>query len=163
MSSFTPSPAPATNRSGIDLMHLHRTACISSFLCLLLFSYALLFTPAALSQDLSSSPLQSCPDTPNCVHQAHSYQLLSSDLGDLVIGVLKDMKAESIDIGQIDAHEIHAVFKVWTFRDDLHIAIIQNQDAATLYIRSASRKGNSDLGVNKRRVNKFLSKLQEAM
>jgi len=144
-------------------MELRRMVCITPLLCILLLGYSLSFTPAALSQDLSSSPLQACPDSPNCVHQAHNYQMPSSDLGDLVIGVLKEKGAESIDIGQIDTHEIHAVFKVWTFRDDVHIAIMQHQEAATLYIRSASRKGHSDLGVNKRRVKKFLSKLDKAM
>ncbi|MFK7847411.1 MAG: DUF1499 domain-containing protein [Rhodothermales bacterium] len=144
-------------------MQSRNIVCLSSLLCLLLLCNALLFTPAVLSQDLSSSPLQSCPESPNCVHQTHSYQILSSDLSDHVIAVLKEMGAESIDIGQVDHHEIHAVFKVWTFRDDVHIAITQLRDSATLYIRSASRKGHNDLGVNKRRVKKFLSALDKAI
>ena len=116
-----------------------------------------------MSQDLSLSPLAACPDKPNCVHEAHHFHLLPSDMGDFVVAVLKDMQAESIDLGMVDAHEIHAVFKIWRYRDDVHIVIIMENGGATLFIRSASREGYSDFGVNKRRVKKFFRKLNASL
>ncbi len=117
-----------------------------------------------MSQDVLSSPLQTCPDTPNCVHEAHVFHMLPSDLANLIPGVLQNMNAEHIDRGLVDAHEIHAVFKTWKFRDDMHLAIkLDDYGSSTLYVRSASRTGNSDLGVNKRRVRKFLRKLRASI
>lgn len=128
-----------------------------------LFYISLLFPLSAMSQDLSLSPLEACPDTPNCVHEGRNFQLLPSDLRDHVVAVLKDMKAESIDLGLVDSHAIHAVFKIWRYRDDLHIAIVLENSGTTLFIRSASREGHSDLGVNKRRVKKFFRKLNTSL
>lgn len=109
-----------------------------------------------MSQDLDSSPLPTCPSTPNCIHQAHQFELPASELADHVMNALKAMEAESIDIGQVDMHEIRAVFKAWKYRDDVHIAMQTNQDNTILFIRSASREGAYDFGVNKRRVKRIL-------
>ena len=73
-----------------------------------------------------------------------------------MVAALRAVEAESVEQGVVDAHEIKAVFKVWKYRDDVHIMIIPDQSQSKLYIRSASREGFSDLGVNKRRVRKIL-------
>ncbi len=116
-----------------------------------------------MSQDLSSNPLPECPDTPNCVLQVHSFPLPASNLSALAEGVLRDMDAESIKIGTVDHHALDAVFKVFKYRDDLQIYIQPERDGSLLYIRSASREGYYDLGVNKRRVKRFLRKLDQAI
>ena len=116
-----------------------------------------------MGQDVSQSPLPSCPETPNCEHQAHTFDLIPSALTDHVIAVFKDMDAESIDVGQIDTNEIRAVFKIWKYRDDVSVAVLPNGDQSTLFVRSASREGFSDLGVNKRRVKRFMNKLNRSI
>ena len=122
-----------------------------------------MITPVAMSQDLTQSPLPACPESPNCIHQAHAFSLLPSELTDFAIDVLRDMGAESIDVGTVDHHELAAVFKVWFFKDDVQIYVMPAQDGSMLYIRSASREGYSDLGVNKRRVNRFMKRLNQAI
>ena len=117
----------------------------------------------AMSQDLELTPLPACPDTPNCVLQDHKFNKSPSELADHAVAVLKAMDAESIDIGQVDHHEIKAVFKACKFRDDVHIAMLPEQHGTRLFIRSASREGYYDLGVNKRRVKRFLRRLNSAI
>lgn len=124
--------------------------------------FALLSPTMAMTQDTSLNMLPECPDSPNCVRASYPFDLLPSDLADHVIAAFKAMDAESIDIGIVDNHEIKAVFKVMGFRDDVHVMITSDQEGSLLHIRSASRVGKSDLGVNKRRVKKILKKLEAA-
>ena len=126
------------------------------------FALFLLTAPAlVMGQDISESPLPSCPDTPNCEHQVHTFDLASSALTDHVIAALKDMDAESIDVEQLDT--IQAVFKIWKYRDDVSVAVQPNGDQSTLFVRSASREGYSDLGVNRRRVKRFMKTLNKSI
>jgi uncharacterized protein (DUF1499 family) len=61
--------------------------------------------------------------------------------------------------------EAHAVYRVaLVFKDDVNIAVTAEDDgSSTLHIRSASRVGYSDLGVNKRRVEDFFDALKNAL
>lgn len=63
------------------------------------------------------------------------------------------------------AFRIETVFKVFLFHDDVTIQLstAQNDQLTYLHIKSASRKGYSDLGVNRRRVAAFLEKLQQEL
>ena len=101
---------------------------------------------------LSESPLAACPETPNCVHQAYVYPQAPSELAGFVVQALESRGANSITKGAGDSHEISAVFKAWQYQDDVQVAIQSHEDGSILYIRSASREGHWDLGVNGRRV-----------
>jgi len=58
-------------------------------------------------------------------------------------------------------HKIETVFRVFIFRDDMVIQVTEDaSESALLHIRSASRIGKSDLGVNTRRVKRFLEHFQ---
>lgn len=60
--------------------------------------------------------------------------------------------------------KIESVFQVFFFRDDLVLQLTEQDTRTTyLHIRSASRVGHSDLGVNRRRVKTFLRKLQNQL
>ena len=122
----------------------------------------LISTPL-LAQIPHDSPLDPCPSSPNCVLETHTFNLSASELSDFVFQALNALSPESIDRGVIDRHMMHAVFKVWGFRDDVNIAIIPGQNESTLHIRSASRKGYSDFGVNRRRVKRILKRLHALM
>lgn len=61
---------------------------------------------------------------------------------------------------------IHAVFRIpiFGFKDDVNIAVEQSAAGhSILHIRSASRTGYSDLGVNRRRVNRIFNNLQQKL
>ena len=116
-----------------------------------------------MSQDPASSPLPDCPGTPNCIHQVHAYPVLASELAEIAAAVLEDMGAESVEKGTVDGHALHAVFNIFKYRDDVHVHVMPDQAGSRLFIRSASREGYSDLGVNKRRVRRFLRKLENSL
>ncbi len=110
------------------------------------------------------NPLKSCPDSPNCERTSRTFSADSASILNAADEVLRAMNAESIEWNE-ETKQIHAVFKIPIFgwRDDVHIAAHQDGSKTTLFIRSASREGYSDLGVNKRRVNKFFRKLNKTI
>lgn len=62
-----------------------------------------------------------------------------------------------------DSMRITAVYRVaWLFRDDVAVAVDPRPDGSRLHVRSASRTGYSDLGVNRRRVQRLLDRLPPA-
>ena len=120
-----------------------------------------LFCGMIRAQSPAGSPLPACPDTPNCVHEAFTYAIPASDLALLVDDALQSLSPESIERGSVDSLTFKAVFKIFTFQDDVDIAIVPGSDTTSLYVRSASRVGHSDLGVNRRRINRLMKKLEE--
>ena len=109
--------------------------------------------------DLSST-LSSCPDSPNCVH--NSYEV-SSDLDTLythteqalqITGASSILRIE----GGFDA--VYTI-PVFGWKDDVSIRFTKIDSSNTHFdIRSASREGYYDLGVNNRRVKKILKAIQ---
>lgn len=106
------------------------------------------------------NPLPDCPDSPNC--KKYSMQIVSdtSTVLNAIDQVLRDMNAATIEWNE-ESHIINSVFKIpiFGYKDDLDIAIRQNGTYTHIFIRSASREGYYDLGVNNRRVQKFVRKL----
>jgi uncharacterized protein (DUF1499 family) len=120
------------------------------------------FTGSRISDfDLNNhpdNPLPECPDSPNC---SRATFVLPQEKEILLIKsreALQSMNAAKISF-DADSLTIHAVFviPVFRFRDDVHIALTEEDDNTLLHIRSGSRVGKSDLGVNRRRVKKFLT------
>lgn len=73
------------------------------------------------------------------------------------------MQPEQINIEE-NNYRIDAVFKVVFFRDDLNLQLTKSDaDSTYLHIRSASREGFADLGVNTRRVKRFLKRLEQEL
>lgn len=58
---------------------------------------------------------------------------------------------------------LNAVFRVFIYKDDFIVLIEEEASASHLHIRSASRVGYSDLGVNRRRVKRFIRKLEKEL
>ncbi len=114
-----------------------------------------------MGQALEDSPLSACPDTPNCVHEVHAYPLLPSELANHAEQALRALSPVSFERGIIDTHVMQAVYRAGFFKDDVEVAIVLHEHGSRLYIRSASRVGRSDLGVNKRRVKRILNKLDQ--
>ncbi|MCH8566743.1 MAG: DUF1499 domain-containing protein [Balneolales bacterium] len=113
----------------------------------------------------TGNPLPACPDSPNCERETRIFALEISAVKEASKKVLKEMRAETIE--EHDTADLHAVFRipVFGFRDDVLLSFSPaSEDGKTaVHIRSASRTGYSDFGVNKRRVNDFYQRLQKEL
>ncbi|TVQ65834.1 MAG: DUF1499 domain-containing protein [Balneolaceae bacterium] len=110
----------------------------------------------------SGHPFDPCPDSPNCVIDSADFSIPASRLIHLADETLKKMGAYEVHTDQMKL-SIDAIFRIrlFGFKDDVQIHIIENDvQGSRLFIRSASRTGYSDLGVNQRRVTKFFNQLE---
>ena len=125
--------------------------------------------PSVMAQEaspdlLSSSPLNACTSSLNCVHEAYLFDVLPSELTQVTMEVLNANKyLDSVTQGTVDHHRIDAVFNAWRFKDDVQIAAEAHEGGSVLFIKSASRTGKSDLGVNKRRVKGIINALTDRL
>lgn len=61
-----------------------------------------------------------------------------------------------------DSMRVSAVYRVaWIFKDDVDVAVESRSGGSMLHLRSASRVGHNDLGVNRRRAHCILSAVEE--
>jgi uncharacterized protein (DUF1499 family) len=119
-------------------------------------------------QNRESSGFLDCPDSPNCVsslakspkHRVEPFKLKKDpetgwDIIQKTVGSLPRTK-----IVAADRRDIHAECRSMIFRfvDDLTLHLTPSNDI--IHIRSASRTGYSDLGVNRRRVENLRKKLR---
>jgi uncharacterized protein (DUF1499 family) len=106
----------------------------------------------------SESLLKPCPDTPNCVsslandeHAIQPFQLKPGTLDLEKLISLIQTSDRHVTVTQ-QGNQIHAEFtsRIFRFVDDLDLIINLKQN--NVHIRSASRTGHYDFGVNRRRV-----------
>ena len=107
--------------------------------------------------------LSPCPKSPNCVSslsedQSHyvaplTYTVTLEEAREKLILVINSMKRSDIVKAEMDY--IHATFKSALFRfvDDVEFSF--DDQRKVIDVRSASRTGYSDLGVNRKRVEKI--------
>jgi uncharacterized protein (DUF1499 family) len=104
--------------------------------------------------------LAECPPTPNCVSsraedERHRVEPLALD-GDVgaAMARLKEILERMPRTRVVDATDTYlhaeATSRVWGYVDDLELLAVPG--AHEIHLRSASRTGTSDLGVNRRRV-----------
>lgn len=108
------------------------------------------------------NPLSSCPDTPNCFRTTQYFEADSSLVFTALHTTIKEMNAHEVELISTDTvQSINAIYKIPVFgwMDDVNIIIEsnrQNISGSFVHLRSASREGYSDLGVNKRRINRII-------
>lgn len=118
----------------------------------------------------SKQQLKACPDSPNCINTEYPENtsqyvpplVYNEKLYDETKSVQIMAKAKNIiqnmggKIIKEEADYLAAIFtsKIFRFVDDFEVRNDVKQH--TLHIRSASRTGYSDFGVNKKRVEKFI-------
>ena len=110
------------------------------------------------SMTSTENPLPPCPDSPNCVRVSVPF---NADSGQQLYQALSSAldKMNAFSISEIPEDQaINSVFKIPVFGwlDDVNIIIEEKEDSLIANIRSASRVGYYDLGVNKRRVKKLV-------
>jgi uncharacterized protein (DUF1499 family) len=112
--------------------------------------------------------LAACPDSPNCVSsqgpdtdQEHyiaplTYSSTPAEAMAALKAVIKDMDRTAII--QDDGNYLYAEFTsaIMGFVDDVEFYL--DEGAGVIHVRSASRLGKSDLGVNRKRVEEIREK-----
>ena len=106
------------------------------------------------------SPLEPCSDSPNCILHNAEFPVDPEKLFNETVRALESMSPHSLEKDS-QRFQINSVFRIrfFGFKDDLKAVIRQQDERSVLYIRSSSREGYSDLGVNRRRVQKLLNRL----
>lgn len=117
----------------------------------------------------ASGQLAPCPSTPNCVNSqsqdaTHNIEPLSYDSTPTqamaeIRRAIQSMERTTI-ITETENY-IYAEFKIKLigFVDDVEFLL--DPDAKVIHVRSASRLGESDLGVNRKRIETIRKKLNE--
>ena len=107
--------------------------------------------------------LAPCPNSLNCVssqaedekHRVEPlrYESSRSEAKAGLLGVIRSMKRARIAVEEDDY--IHAEFKsaLWRFIDDVEFYFVH--ESKIIHVRSASRVGRSDLGVNRKRIERI--------
>lgn len=115
------------------------------------------------------NPLKKCPDSPNCFRTTQYFERDSSLVFSTIKSVIQDMNATEIEVNaNSEIHILNAVFKIPIFGwlDDTNLVVEPSKDNLQntfVHLRSSSREGYSDLGVNKRRINKILKKTRQKL
>lgn len=124
---------------------------------------------APVNSGLIGQQLAPCPDTPNCVSsqadaasqrvEALRYSGDAAAAQNRLLNALKGM--ERVRIRHADANYIHAEFRsaLFGFVDDVTLLFAA---PGTIDVRSASRVGHSDFGVNRQRVETLRSRFAAA-
>lgn len=110
---------------------------------------------------LPDNPLPPCRYPTNCVRVSQAFRLDPDTLFARVqaaVGALGPAELRS----RPDERRLDAVDRVFVFKDDLAAIVRPHADGAVLHVRSASRVGRGDFGVNRRRVLRLLRHLDAA-
>jgi len=111
----------------------------------------------------SSNPLPDCPSSPNCERISQDYDVPADTLFGTTQQAL-DALGPITFRSQPDSMQASAVYRVaLVFKDDVAVAVDTTETGSRLHVRSASRVGHSDLGVNARRVNRLLRAVDERL
>ncbi len=112
------------------------------------------------------NPLPECPESPNCFRASYAFNDDIDEVFTAAKNALEDKGAHQIDIVKdTTVTKIDAVFKIPVFGwlDDVAIEMENNNESSVLHIRSSSREGYWDIGVNKRRVKKIIKGIQKEL
>ena len=139
-----------------------------SVAALVLLGFIVLIVMAIMSQKvpktlgLKDGKLAPCPESPNCVC---SEQVQSSDKKHFIQPIQADkalwakfktiIQEQGAEIITDDGNYVHATFStpVFHYVDDVELRF--DEAAGLIHVRSASRMGRSDFGVNRARVEKL--------
>lgn len=140
---------------------------LSRFLVVVFFTCLTFFVPVGNSYAIGSLP--PCPVSPNCVVSQNAdadhtidpivYHVDRNTAKQTLLKVLSVVPRTEV-IQQTDDY-IHAISKsrIFQFVDDVEFYL--PMDEAVIHIRSASRLGEYDLGVNRRRLEQIRLALQD--
>jgi len=107
----------------------------------------------------SEIPFDPCPSTPNCCIDQY---LVRNEIQSVMVDVESTLhRLHPARLTRVE-NGFDCEFKVFFFTDDVLVRLIDSTNGVMVWIRSSSRVGDSDLGVNKRRVKRFLKYLKSS-
>ncbi len=109
-----------------------------------------------MSNEIPHNPLPSCPDSPNCHIDFIEISIPLIDSLEVSVSILKKMGMHKMEVLKKES-TINSIFKIPVFGwlDDFTLLFKEREGKSYIFMRSASRVGYSDLGVNRRRIEKF--------
>ena len=112
-------------------------------------------------------PLPLCGDTPNCYRTRASFAAGPEALREAALAAVRAsdhlLTGRALRVVPSESGGT-AVFRSGPFRDDLALAVVPGPGGgATLHLRSASRVGENDLGVNRARVRRILADVRRRL
>jgi uncharacterized protein (DUF1499 family) len=136
---------------------------------LILISNLIFSTSALAAIGLDNGQLAACPGTPNCVvsqagdadHAIEpiSYKSDRATAKETLLKVLAVIPRTAV-IEQTDNYiRSEATSRIFKFVDDVEFYFPEDQQV--IHVRSASRVGESDLGVNRRRIEQIRLAMQD--
>ena len=117
---------------------------------------------------INNSGLAPCPETPNCVSsQAHddkhyiepiNYSGTRQGAHDLLLRIIESKKRTEILTDQEDYIRVEFTSALFRFVDDVEFYFPEEPaEKMIIHVRSASRVGHSDLGANRKRIERIRS------
>jgi uncharacterized protein (DUF1499 family) len=118
---------------------------------------------------ITDGKLAACPDSPNCVSSRSAdeehgigplaWEASPSEAVAKLKEIILSMERTTI-ITETDSY-LHAEFKsaTWGYVDDVEFQI--DGESKVIHVRSASRLGYGDFGVNRKRIEAIRAKLEE--
>jgi len=117
---------------------------------------------------INNSELAPCPETPNCVSsqaQDEKHHIEPIDYSgtqqaahDRLLRIIESEKRTQILTEQEDYIRVEFTSAVFRFVDDVEFYLPQEQgEKGVIHVRSASRIGQSDLGANRKRIERIRS------
>jgi uncharacterized protein (DUF1499 family) len=130
--------------------------------------FYLIFMTLSTSNYAAEKALAPCPSSPNCVssqaadaaHFIAPFKIVGAV--DVAYSTLKNilLRQDRTVITRETEHSLHAEVTSLVFRFVDDVDIILDSEARLFHIRSASRVGYGDFGVNRKRVENLRSQLQ---
>ncbi len=123
--------------------------------------------PRPSSLGVEKGKLKKCPDTPNCVSSQEEgshfiepvkYSGTLKDARSALLDILKNMKRTEVVISEDNYIHAESTSLLFRFVDDVEFYL--DDSAKLIHVRSASRVGRSDLGVNRKRVEGIRNKFE---
>lgn len=121
---------------------------------------------------IENGQLIQCPTTPNCVnsqakdkkHYIEPILMTGTPLEvkNYILKILNDLKRAKIIVAEDHYIRVEFISKVFRFIDDLEFYFPNTKSKEmTIHVRSASRVGHSDFGVNRKRIEQIRSEFKE--
>lgn len=119
--------------------------------------------PDDFTQAVSTPPFEPCPGSPNCTYHSVIFNETAEDLFEIVCSAMKQIEPYKVKTNS-QSLQLDAVFRIpiFGFKDDVKIVIKpDDNEKCILHIKSSSRVGESDLGVNRRRIKRILTTIKQ--
>ncbi len=110
---------------------------------------------------IDANPLAPCPNAGSCARTSTAFELDADALFAAAQEALASMNPVKVT-ASAEARRVDAVFRVVFFKDDFTLQVEPSGMGSVLHLRSASRVGNFDFGVNGRRIERFMEELDAA-